>query len=202
MSASIGVTDPQSRTGVWIDLAEKPAIPDENNLRSLAWSKRALSGAWGRSANSTRDAFLAWTAAVEGVWWVLALDEHLDAHIGMPYREARDQDPYGKVVAGMRWLRNRHAHEIMVTGRGGAKKSFFGTPGSIVFISPSNRWKLSADINPRRDRSKPELRELYDVTVAGLALEQSLEQATIWFDRVFSACGFPDLHPPTDPTIL
>jgi hypothetical protein len=141
---------------------------------------------------------------VEGVWWVLALDEELAAQLGQAYTDARSQDPCGKIVAGMRWLRNRHAHEIIVTGHGGPKRDFFGKPGDgyMLFISPTNRWKTSAQINPLRDQSRQNLRQRYDENVAGLPLTDSLYKTTIWFDRVFSACGFRETQPSQDPTVL
>lgn len=204
MSASITFTDPDSRQGQWIGLKTAPALPNDDQLRALFWSRRALSEAWGRCGNSGADAFRSWTSAVEGVWWILALDEELSAQIGQAYTDARAKDPCGKIVAGMRWLRNRHAHEIIVTGQGGPKKDFFGKPGDgyMLFISPSNRWKSSAEINAIRDESRPNIRQRYDDNVAGLPLEYSLYMATIWFDRVFSACGFTELPTPHDQTVL
>jgi hypothetical protein len=204
MKAAIIVPSPESRAGEWAGLKAVPVLPNEDQLRALRWSRRALSEAWGRCANSTMDAFGTWTAAVEGVWWVLALDEELAAQIGQPYTDARSDDPCGKIVAGMRWLRNRHAHEIFVTGQGGPKRDFLGKPGDgyMFFISPSNCWMTSAEINPARDESRPHIRQRYDDYVAGLPLEHSLYQAAIWFDRVFSACGFPELQPPQDKAVL
>lgn len=202
MSPTIKVPYPEARSGEWEGLKKEVAAPSGEQLQAWTWSKRAIGAAWGRCGNNEGDAFRTWTAAVEGVWWVLALDEELFAHLGQPYADAKSKDPCGKVVRGMKWLRNRHAHEIMVTGHGGAKKPFFGTPDSIVFISPSNRWKPSEEINAQRDEGFESHRKRYDASVAGLPLEHSLYQTTIWFDRVFSACGFPDLQPPMDPTIL
>lgn len=202
MKVSITVPYPESRQGEWSRFKKRPPVPSEEQIRAWTWSKRAVGEAWGRCGNNSGDSFKTWTAAVEGVWWVLALDEELFAHLGHPYAEARSTDPCGQIVRGMKWLRNRHAHEIMITGHGGVKKPFFGTPGSIVFISPSNRWKTSTAINPQRDETPEEYRERYDEHLAGLPLDHSLYQATIWFDRVFSACGFPDLQSPQDPTVL
>lgn len=205
MSATITVPYHDARTGRWEGVVSEPTEPSPAELRALLWSRRALGNAWGRCGNSRGDALTAWTAAVEGVWWALALDEQLSETPGKQYEEARKQDDHGKIVGGMRWLRNRHAHEIFVTGAGGAKKPAFGNPGSVIVISPSNRWMTSAQINPKRERKGPaavELRQEYDEHVAEQGLEQSLYAASIWFDRVFSACGFPDFMPPEDPTIL
>lgn len=204
MHPSIVVPYPESRTGSWVRFKKHrhPPMPSEEQMRAWTWSKRAIGEAWARCGNNHDDAFKTWTAAVEGVWWILALDEELYEHLGQPYAAAKRSDPYGRVVRGMKWLRNRHAHEIMITGQGGAKKPFFGTPGGIVHISPANRWKKSEAINAQRDKSYEHFRNRYDEDVAGLPLDMSLYHAGIWFDRVFSACGFPDPQHATDPTIL
>lgn len=202
MSASITVQSPDSRKGTWARFKNPPPMPTEEQLRAWTWARRAVGEAAARCGNNSSDAFKTWTAAVEGVWWVLALDEELKEHFGHPYSEAKALDPYGQIVRGMKWLRNRHAHEIMVTGSGGAKKPFYGTPGGVIYISPSNRWKTSEVINAQRDEGFEHHRKRYDQSVAGVPLDMSLSQATIWFDRVFSASGFPDLTPPDDPTIL
>ncbi len=203
-----GPDGPQSRVGIWSGIPAIPALPEHDQLRAMHWSKRALGEAWGRCGNNTGDAFRSWTAAVEGVWWALALDEVLTTHMGPApgnaYKAARGQDPYGKIVDGMTWLRHRHAHEMIVAGAGGPKKDFFGKPqdGYVFFISPSNRWKKSGDVRADHDR-RPDLRPAYDEHVAGLPLADSLYQCGIWFDRVFSACGFSGQDVKEgDPTIL
>ena len=209
MSASITVPYSDSRTGEWEGVRAKfrPSPPPSDVLRAMHWSRHALSEAWGRCANSQTDAHATWTAAVEGVWWALALDEELNAQMPVIYPEARAQDPYGQTVSGLRWLRNRHAHEILVTGQGGAKKDFLGKPGDdyVLYVSPSNRWKKRYEVSPRREEATKAAKtsqERYDNYVADWPLEMTLSRAGVWFDRVFSACAYPPLDPPEDATIL
>lgn len=152
MSASIKVAYSDSRTGEWEGVRKVfvPNPPSPEVLRAMHWSPRAISTAWERCAGNQGDAHVTWTAAVEGVWWALALDEELREQMPVIYPEARSKDPYGQTVSGFRWLRNRHAHEIVVTGQGGPKKSFYGKSGDgyMFYISPSNRWKRRTDIAP------------------------------------------------------
>lgn len=206
MSASITVPYVESRRGEWDGVRKKfmPSLPDPDVLRAMRWSHRAVCEAWARCAGNQGDAHKTWTAAVEGVWWALALDEELTEQMKVIYPEARAQDPYGQTVSGFRWLRNRHAHEILVTGQGGPKKDFYGKPGDgyMFYISPSNRWKRRVDISPRRELIDERAQERYDNYVAGRSLEDTLSRAIIWFDRVFSACNYPSLDDLADKTVL
>lgn len=151
-----------------------------------------------------RDAFESWTGAVEGVWWALALDDALENHFYRIYQEARDVDPNGQIVQGLRWLRNRHAHDILLTASGGAKKDFLVPPGEegIFYISPSNCWMTSEEIIGTRPDKSAEIRPVYDRYVAGYPLHMSLEAALAWFNAVFEATRFPAAQIPDDPTIL
>lgn len=86
---------------MWSGIPAIPAPPEHDQLRAMHWSKRALGEAWGHCGNSTGDAFRSWTAAVEGVWWALALDEVLTTRMapapGNAYKAARGLDPHGKL---------------------------------------------------------------------------------------------------------
>lgn len=195
-----------SHSATWPDGLERPPLPDDDKVRAIRWARSALATAGARCGNNVGDAFITWTAAVEGVWWALALDESLALLIGPEtYQELRDNDQHGRVVSGFRWIRNRHAHELFVTGAGGPKRNFYAQPGDnyVFYISPSNRWKKAENIRADHDRDKTGLAKLaYDENVAGLPLEMSLEWSMIWFNRFFSAWGVPDFVPVDDPTVL
>lgn len=186
----------------WEGLRKAPRIPSTGPLQAMHWSKRALAACIHRAAQD--DAFESWTGAVEGAWWALALDDALENHLNRIYKEARDADADGRVVKGMRWLRNRHAHDILLTASGGAKKPFFVPPGGkgIFYISPSNRWMKSEDIIGNRPDRSASIRPDYDQHVAGMPLDMSLSHALRWFDTVFAASKFPDAPIPKDPTVL
>lgn len=177
--------------------------PDEDLATAVAWSRAAISEARHRQL-STNNARLAWTAAVEGVWWALALDEVLMEAIGDRYKAARAENEYGRVVAAMRWLRNVHAHRLAVTGRGGAKKDFLPTSSGQTFfyISPSNRWMSADEIDPEGKMRSKNQRQPYDAHVAGLPLDMSLEIALKWFSQIVSASGISGPNDAVDPTVL
>lgn len=181
------------------------ATPEPSRLRALYWARRAVAAAGARVEATSSDAFATWTAAVEAVWWVAALDDLLYKLVGpKEYRPARAADDCGRVVLGLRWLRHLHIHDIVVTGAGGPKKPFFPPPGAnyFLFISPSNRWLPSDELKSRQGEKSPEERDVYDKVVAGLPLSMASDRAAIWHDRVMSACALPQYMEAEDTTIL
>jgi hypothetical protein len=197
-------SDYPSRTARWTD-GYAVATPAHGPMRAMHWARQAVTAAGVRSEATSSDAFATWTAAVEAVWWVAALDDLLDKVVGKKeYRPARAADDCGQVVLGLRWLRHLHIHEIAVTGTGGPKKPFFPPPRAsyVVYISPSNRWLPSAELKPRESDPNLSLRDSYDAVVAGLPLSMATDRAVVWHDRVVSACGFPPYLEPEDPTVL
>ncbi len=203
-----------SRTARWTD-GYAVATPAPERMRAMHWARQAVEAAGVRSQSTSSDAFATWTAAVEAVWWVAALDDLLDKVVGKEeYRPARDADDCGQVVLGLRWLRHLHIHEIAVTGTGGPKEPFFPPPGAnyVVYISPSNRWLPSDELTQRSNGAKLQpggrgsvaqrQRACYDAVVAGLPLSMATDRAGVWHDRVVSACGFPPYVAPEDTTVL
>ncbi len=196
-------SDPSS-TARWTD-GYTVTTPEPGRLRAMHWARQAITAAGVRSQATSSDAFATWTAAVEAVWWVAALDDLLDKVVGKEkYRPVRDADDCGRVVRGLRWLRHLHIHEVAITGAGGPKKPFFAPPGEdyVLYISPSNRWLPSDNLKPRDTDSDLALRAIYDEVVAGLPLSMATDRAVVWHDRVVSACGFPPYLEPEDPTVL
>lgn len=193
-----------SRTARWVDGYYVPT-PDLMRLRTLHWARQAVALAGARSEATRSDAFATWTAAVEAVWWVAALDDLLDKIVGPAvYRPVRNSDDCGRVVHGLRWLRHLPIHELSITGAGGPKRPFFPPPGAnyVIYISPLNRWLPSHQLRSLENERNPEQRDSYDAVVAGWPLSTATERALVWHDRVVSACGFPDYVEPDDTTVL
>jgi len=122
------------------------------------------------------------------------------------YLAARAAQLDGETVVGLRWLRHQHAHRIVVTGRGGAKRNFFGPSGfgPPFYISPSNRWMQRSDI-PTDGRKPDRVAEgSYDARVAGYPLDDPITEALKWFDTILTAGGIDPLQDidEEDPTVL
>jgi len=112
----------------------------------------------------------------------------------------------GETVVGLRWLRHQHAHRIVVTGHGGAKRDFFGPTGfgPPFYISQSNRWMQHSDIPTDGRRPDRVTEGAYDARIAGYPLDAPIAEALKWFDTVFTAGGIdPYLDADQeDPTVL
>jgi len=178
---------------------------DPVTVRGVIWCRRGLADASGRAARASAIAFDHWAAAVEAVWWAVALDDVLYSLHDGRYPESRGNCPDGQAVVGLRWLRHQHAHRIVVTGEGGPKRDFFGeTGGPPFFISPSNTWLRRSAI-PTAGRQRDQAAEIaYDSHVAGRALEGPVAQALAWFDVVLVAGGLDPTQTMSgsDPTVL
>jgi hypothetical protein len=180
-------------------------VLDSETRRGVLWSRRGLICAHDRAARAGTIAFDHWSAAVEAVWWAVALDDVLDFLLDGRYRPARAAARDGTTVVGLRWLRHQHAHRIVVTGRGGPKRDFIGPAGGPPFyISPTNRWLPRSEISSS-DRRRDKVSEAaYDACVAGHPLELPIAESIKWLDSVLRASGvaLDDELDGGDPTIL
>lgn len=192
-----------SRTAHWTG-GHVVAPPDPEQLRALHWARQAITASAHRTQAAIGDAAASWQCAVEGVWWVSALDDLFWRLVGQQvYADARAGDDHGRIVLGLRWLRSVHLHDIRISGAGGPKKGFFGGgEHGGLFISPENRWLPSTEMGQLRGKDNEDQRTAYNELVAGAPLSRPLEQATVWFDRINSASRFPSYEAPDDPTVL
>lgn len=175
---------------------------DAATLRGVVWCRGGVRAALSRVSSAKDIAFDHWAAAVEAVWWAVALDDVLFSLHGGRYPIARSAHPDGQIVVGLRWLRHQHAHQIVVTGQGGAKRDFFGGPP--FYISPSNRWKQRSEIRTDNRRPNKNAEAAYDAHVAGRTLEEPIISSLRWFDLILTAAGVDPLHDvhEDDPTVL
>ncbi len=58
------------------------APPDADQHRALLWARQAVKNSARRTQAAIADAGTCWQAAVEGVWWVSALDDLLTHLVG------------------------------------------------------------------------------------------------------------------------
>ena len=107
----------------------------------------------------------AFASAAETLWWICTIDDHLGGK-GSPYAKARDADPAGKYIPGLRWVRDRFTHALPLTTDEDLTP-FFPGPGADYFlhISAGFIWRDTAEIpnNPKFEYG----RDCYDDLVAG-----------------------------------
>jgi len=174
-------------------------------LRGVVWCRGGLHAAMSRVWSAKDAAFDHWAAAVEDVWWAVALDDVLCSLHDGRYLIARSTHLDGEIVLGLRWLRHPHAHQIAVTGQGGPKRAFFGVSGGPLFyISPSNRWKQRSEFRTDNRRPDKNAEAAYDAHIAGRTLDEPVISSLRWFDLILTAAGvdpLQDVHE-NDPTVL
>lgn len=200
----IMTSDPNGAVSyAWSDGWTLSGISTETR-RALGWTMRAFGVAWERVHEHDTSAFHTWTAAVEAVWWLVAIDEALDGQIGPRYRAVRDQDDDGRVMQGLRWLRHQHAHQVVVTGSGGPMVDAFGRdrpdgpePGVALYLSPDYCWRTAEAICGEDGKDRAD-RAAYEAHVAGRPLQTPLLRASDWLNRAAVASGLGVLGIPTD----
>lgn len=154
----------------------------------------ALDGAVARvrEHNDTAEIRLAFAALAEGTWWVAAIDERLQKGFGGMkskaarfYRDERDRDENGEHVRGFLWARDRHTHQLTVSMDVDEPLSLEEDLGGVSRLSPSFRWRPSADLyEPEETRSPAGSRETYDRLLAGQSAWGTLDRCARWFHRM------------------
>jgi len=187
----------------WSDGWQADAEP--RKVVALWWCLRAAEAGVHRAVQEY-DAFEVWTSAVEAVWWTVALDDGLREVCGTRYTRLVADSQEGQILKGVRWLRHRHAHEVMVTATGGPAGDFFGRDrgqegGPAYYLSPTTRWKASEDVYAPNDQ-QPQLRPFYAEHVGRRPLEDPIRDCIRWLAEVMNASGLHQPEPPRDPTVL
>lgn len=149
-----------------------PAPTDPEALRSAL---EALAPTLERheQARQARDWLRIYASAAEAVWWLCAVDEHLGGNRKQPtpYARARDADPDGQCIDGLRWVRDRHTHQLPIT-TGGDTRNMFDTRGRGVIYIASSRAILCRRVEDVRSNAKRD------------AVQPGLRQRQIYADRV------------------
>jgi hypothetical protein len=159
---------------------------------ALRWALNALNRLAEESKRFTTDEEAddegAFVNAVQAAWWVASIDEQLQRQHRTRYPRRRRKDPDGLIVAGIRWIRDRHTHQVPITTGRDETPFFPGPPFYLVAGSP--QWLPSSavaapdlsDLTPGQKRTYTLLTKLYDEHVAGKTVVDTLRAALRWFD--------------------
>lgn len=159
-------------------------VPTRDDLHALALALRGLRAANERhhSAHQDQDLPRAYASLFEGVMWIAALDERLCTLHGGDYKRAREQDPYGQVVLGIVWARDRHAHQLPVSINVDSTP-FFGSGRGIIALSSGIRWRQAHELPPA-DPGMERGRTHYETHVAGRASFKPTSLSERWFTKL------------------
>lgn len=117
--------------------------------------------------------------------WVVALDDAHEGRLGgrkLAYCQARDGDPDGACVNGLRWARNRGLHQLAHPATRSAGAFTLWPLGGITGIGPTvwaPRTLVQAAPQPVRFRRK-DLEAAYVRAVRGRRLMDPLRRARLW----------------------
>lgn len=164
----------------------------------VKWALTALDQACARcaSAMSAGDAAATFAAVNEALMWITALDDAHERLVGNAkekYRTARNGDPDGGVVSGLRWARRRGLHQlaILLTRRNGPTARPWETFGRL-------QWGFSAFArgpSQPAEHKKPALEEAYDRAVRGRPVLDPIRRAQRWVGERAVALFPPKVTP-------
>jgi hypothetical protein len=144
----------------------------------LVVARDAFEAALGRF-HAEQDAVEAFAPATEVLWWACALDERL-AEMDPTYKQRRQADQDGRLLAGVRWARNRANHQLgLVTASrpagaygGGAYGTFPYGGGSFI------AWASAASIPVG---SNERGRDVYEARMQGHRVAETIDAPRRWF---------------------
>lgn len=116
---------------------------------------------------------------IEALWWARAADERYAKAFPRMYHDARSRDMDGRVLRGVRYVRNRCGHEqALVIVREGVR---FPIRFPLLW-GPAVRWKRLAQL-PQPDDLTKGGEDDYEAHLAGDAAHQTFEKISAWFDK-------------------
>jgi len=165
--------------GVTLHHADDPAAL-ELAVQSLTLAVRRHLDA--RKRTDLLDAF---ASAAETVWWICAIDEQLNGgstRNNTDYARARNDDEMGRYIPALRWLRNRHTHQLPIT-TDEDRTPFFPPPGAdyVLHVGSGFTWRATQEI--RTDPDHDHGSDAYHKLVAGMKTSIALARACDWLER-------------------
>lgn len=138
------------------------------------------------ASRRTDDGFNVLQDACHAILWACALDEALARVYGAPYEAFRTGHEAARVIDGVRYARNRVAHQFQVVLEVTSGASF---PAELPIVFFEYRWRPSADL-PEPDRAGQDGRRAsYDAMVAGVPAYRTLRVLEAFFADAHSAFG-------------
>lgn len=124
-------------------------------------------------------------AIAEACWWLASLDEDLQNTFRESYTSARETDPGGALLKGIRWARHRHTHDLIATTGGDVRPFFYDEPEALLYISDPYRWRSveSMNLQGKSATAMPDQRERYIGALEGTPVLPSLEAALQWLTQ-------------------
>lgn len=142
---------------------------------------------------------LVFAPLAEALWWAVSVDDGFKElaatqALGWPnkgaYQVARDKDPDGRVLEGVRYARDRCGHQLALAALEDHLRPPFSLPN---VLGPAFRWRPSDQLP--QPAGKNELanankkRPRYDTWLAKRPASMAVESAAKWFAYAAGAAG-------------
>jgi hypothetical protein len=155
-------------------------------MGGIAWSLAALRDTCEALTPLSADdehSRAAFTLAGQGTFWAAALDEQCRLYEPDGYPSRRDDSSHGQTVNGLRWVRDRYAHQVAVAI---AQDRTPFLPGPPFYIVPAGFvWAPRAAVvagDPEHDNDRHGRQTHYDERLALRQIVLTLRQAVGWFE--------------------
>lgn len=152
---------------------------------AMSLAHQGLAGATWRTFDAARRKNLlsCAVAATEALHWACALDEQLREEQS-DYKSRRDHDPEGRVLPGLRHIRDRAMHQVVVSTAQDTR-SFYKPRSGVVHIASSPPvWTPSATLPKANSRHRhPERETAYEQYVAERGAWKPLFEALRFLTR-------------------
>ena len=151
----------------------------------------------------------AYAAVGEALFWACVCDEGYESLLATRYTEARTADYEGRVLRGVRWVRNRTTHQraVVLHQHYGAEIDGLVLDSAQLDTRTHLKWRRSEEIPPGKHDGG---RDVYDQRLSGQPVEEAVNACRSWFfgrtlNEVSKAAGMavgelPGLPEPSEPT--
>ncbi|PYI37089.1 hypothetical protein CVS30_17130 [Arthrobacter psychrolactophilus] len=153
---------------------------------AMALAHRGLTGAAWRTLDATRRKHLlsCAVAATEALHWLCAIDEQLEKG-STDYKSRRNHDTDGSVLLGLRHVRDRAMHQVVICTAEDVRSFFNPPPGGLFYIASSYPIWTPVEMLPlAEERHRNEKREkAYAVQVAESVAHKPIFRALKFLTR-------------------
>ena len=182
-------------------MSEDPDLDRWEITRAIIGLRRAYKRAMDAYTDLIPNRETAGAAVAEFVSWACALDEKMEADPAYPAR--RDADKQGQVLLALRFVRDRHAHQVAVTTSLEIMFERSSDPNvSLDLFNWGNRWRPLHLITEPTDGHEKTPRYLarrtaYEKRLEGRKPALAMRDALEFLNREVGAMGI-EVHDPSE----
>lgn len=146
----------------------------------LRLAETAFQAACKRFVEGRFDLEQAFASSGEVLLWAASLDEGYTELLGDTYKAARDGSADGRILPGVRWARNRVAHQqaLALTKVYGAELGHLVLGESRLGVATHIIWRNADELRPGRNDGG---RAVYERDLQGQPIADAVARLQAWF---------------------